>query len=191
MKQAATIVIVFIIASIPPIFMNWFRGIDNHETRCGFLNLFKANYSGELADGVKASENGSDVRVDFTGLKRWSRVCLTAMERDQFAFADPRDNPANGTHFYRRGRWACQIPFRHDAVAVALVGPDGGTYAHQVVIRLDTELHIADVYGEGLPDGFRQCAPVQDAVARCAWITRHGQRLCWLLFPAEQARSER
>lgn len=184
MKYLARIVFVVAIASVPPAFMKWYRAIDKSETRCGFFNVFKPDYSGELAEGVKASGDESDIRLDFTGLTNWSKVCLTQMHEDRFAFADRAEDPANVPGFHRRGRWACDIPNRHHAVAVALTRPDGGTYAHQLVIPLAA--HIAEHrYGHELPRGFRQCAPVHEAVARCVWITWYGQNLCWLLFPIE------
>jgi hypothetical protein len=188
MKRLASFVLIVAIASVPPVFMRWYRAIDTSETRCGYLNLLEPDYSGELAGGVKISRAGSEVRLDFTGLTNWSKVCLTAMREDSFEFADRAEDPANRPGFHRRGRWGCNIPNRHDAVAVALIKADGGTYAHQLVIPGATWLD--DSYGWDLPPGFRQCVPVHEAVARCAWVTWYGQRLCWLLFPTEPERPD-
>jgi hypothetical protein len=101
-KRLATFVLVVAIASVPPVFMRWYRAIDTSETRCGYRNLLKPDYSGELADGVKIRREGSEVRLDFTGLTNWSKVCLTSMREDSFEFADRADDPANRPGFHRR-----------------------------------------------------------------------------------------
>jgi hypothetical protein len=190
-RRIRNFLIILAIAALPGTCVYKYRTADVAERRCGIGNLFRWDYSAELVD-VRFSVDGSDVRVDFTGLKRWKKVCLVEMYEEQIN--GPFDeNPWEGVRYHQIGRWQCGVENPDDAVTVALIKADGATLARQVKFPERIRSLVASTYYAGGPEvkmyataGYRQCAPIERAVARCAQIGVKNPRACYLLFPAEK-----
>ena len=168
------------------------RVADEPERRCGIVNLFKWDYSSELADGVRFSVDGPDVQVDFTELKRWDKVCLVEMYEEQIN-GPVNERPWKGLRYHEIGRWQCSAGNPADALTVVLVKADGATLSRQLKFPERIRPLIADTYYQGGPvmkmylaAGYRQCAPIANAVARCAHIETDSLAGCYLWFPPEK-----
>jgi hypothetical protein len=191
-RRIRNTVIILAIAALPGMCVYKYRAADESERRCGIVNLFKWDYSSELAENITFSADASDVRVDFTGLKRWKKVCLVEMYEEQIN-GPVQENPWEGLRYHRIGRWQCSAGNPDDAVTVALIRADGGTLARQIKFPERIRSLIASTYYAGDPvtrmylaAGYRQCAPIEKAVARCAAIEVNNLRGCYLFFPAEK-----
>jgi hypothetical protein len=185
-KRIRSTLIVLIIAGFPATCMYKYRVADAPERRCGMVNLFKWDYSVELA-AVTFSADESDVRVDFTRLNNWKKICLVSMYEEDIN-GPVQERPWEGLSYTAVGRWQCSGGNPEDAITVALIKSDGGTLARQVKIpeQISRRL-IGTNYGGGLGDdlyeaGYRVCADIDEAVARCAWIEARGRRGCFLVF---------
>jgi hypothetical protein len=188
-KRARGAIVALLVLSVPATCTYKYGVADEPDRRCGITNLFKWDYSAELADGVRFSADESDVRVDFTRLKNWKRVCLVSMYEENF-YGLTAESPWEGMRYHQIGRWQCSAGNPSDAVTVALIKPDGGTLARQLKFPPPIRSRIASTYYEGGPGvemyfaaGFRQCSDIETAVARCAQIASSKPGGCYLLFP--------
>jgi hypothetical protein len=171
-QRVRNILVVLAIAALPGTCMYKFHTAEEPERRCGIANLFNWDYSSELAEGVRFSVDGPDVRVDFTGLKGWKKVCLVTMYEEQIN--GPYDeNPWEGLRYHEVGRWQCGLATPNEAVTVALIRPDGGTLARQLKFPQQVRQRITNTSYErataqiNAPAGYRQCSDIEHAVARC------------------------
>ena len=165
-----------------------YRAADEPERRCGVTNLFRWDYSAELADAIRFSADGPDVRVDFTRLRDWSRVCLVEMYEEQIN-GPVDENPWESLRYHKIGRWQCSAGNPDDAVTVALIKADGGTLARQVKFPEPVRTRIKSTSYQRGPGweryaaaGYRQCSGVENAVARCARIFSIETYGCHLFF---------
>jgi hypothetical protein len=179
---------ILVIAAFPATCAYKFGTADEAERRCGTVaNIFRWDYSSELANGIRFSADESDIRLDFTRLKNWKRVCLVSMYEDMIN-GSSRERRSDEPGFYEIGRGECSDGNPVDAFTVALIKPDGGTLARQ--IKIPGEIRgrlIGTDYGGYLEEhlyeaGYRVCSEIDNAVARCAWQEARSQRLCYLLF---------
>jgi hypothetical protein len=191
-KRARGAIVALLVLSVPATCTYKYGVADEPDRRCGITNLFKWDYSAELAEGVRFSADESDVRVDFTRLKNWKRVCLMSMYEEELN-GPVRERPWEGLGYYELGRWQCSAGNPVDAVTVALIKRDGGTLARQLKFPERIKSRIVTTNYEGSPGmevllaaGFRQCAEIESAVARCARIEPGKPRGCYLFFPPEK-----
>jgi hypothetical protein len=182
--------IILVIAACPATCTYKLHTADEAERRCGDLaNILRWDYSSELSNGVKFSADESDIRIDFTRLKNWNRVCLVSMYEDQIN-GSGQERRSDEPGFYQIGRWQCSDGNPVDAITVALIKSDGGTLARQIKIPGDIRGRLIGTdYGGNLQAslhdaGYRVCSEIDKAVARCAWRGEHPRRLCYLLFRA-------
>jgi hypothetical protein len=167
-----------------------FGTADEAERRCGTVaNIFRWDYSSELANGIKFSADESDIRLDFTRLKNWRRVCFVSMYEDMIN-GSGQERRSDEPGFYEIGRWQCSDGNPVDAITVALIKSDGGTLARQIKIpgeirgRLVSTNYGGYLEGGLYEAGYRVCSEIDKAVARCTWQEARGHRLCYLLFRA-------
>jgi hypothetical protein len=152
-------------------------------------NILRWDYSSEVANGVAFSADDSDIRLDFTRLKNWKRVCLVSMYEDEIN-GSGQERRSDEPGFYEIGRWQCSDGNPVDAITVALIKSDGGTLARQIKIPGEIRGRLSGTdYGGYLEGGlyeagYRVCSEIDKAVARCAWQEVRSQRLCYLLFRA-------
>jgi hypothetical protein len=182
------ILAVLAIAALPGTCAYKHRVADQSERRCGIVNLFKWDYSSELFDDVRFSVDGPDVRVDFTGLKGWNKVCLVEMYEEEIN-GPVDENPWAGGRYHEIGRWQCGVGNPDDAVTVALIKADGGTLARQLKFPESVRSRIRYTSYQRAPGweaypaaGYRQCSDVETAVARCARISSIEIHGCHLFF---------
>ena len=160
---------------------------DEYERACDFLNPFRADYSQEIQRQVQIKDDGSEIYADFRGLKNWKTVCVTLMYEDTITLPPPRESRNDRPYFsHQVGKWQCR---RNPVgtIAILLISADGGGLARQVRLPKHLTSKIENDYSLSRPPGLRQCADVQNAVARCAWISARGERRCMLLFPSQNS----
>ena len=180
--------IILVIAALPATCTYKYLAADETARRCGITNLFGWDYSAELTDGVRFSVDGSEVRVDFTRLKNWKRVCLVSMYED-WINGPVNENPWEGLSYRAIGRWQCSVGNPNDAVTVLLIKTNGATLARQLKFPGWIRPRIGSTVYERLPGwemypaaGYRQCSDVENAVARCARIFSIDTYGCHLFF---------
>ena len=181
---------ILVIAALPAACAYKFRTADEAERRCGTVaNIFRWDYSSELAEGVRFNADESNIRLDFTRLKNWKKVCLVSMYEDMIN-GSGHERRSDEPGSYEIGRWQCSDGNPVDAITVALIKSDGGTLARQ--IKIPGEIRgrlIGTSYGGYLEGGlyeagYRVCSEIDNAVAQCAWQEARSRRLCYLLFRA-------
>jgi hypothetical protein len=193
-RRIRNILVILAVAALPGTCAYKFRTADDAEWRCGTVaNLLRWDYSAELADGIRFSADESNIRLDFTRLNNWKRVCLVSMYEDVIN-GSGHERHTDEPGFHEVGRWQCSDGNPVDAITVALIKSDGGTLARQVKIPGEIRGRLVGTnYGGYLEDrlyesGYRVCSEIDKAVARCAWLERHDRRLCYLLFRVETRR---
>ena len=156
---------------------------DKDERACGLVNLFKTDYSNEVDRKVEFKYEESDVRVDFTRLRDWKRVCLIGWYNNDIVASSGQGLP-------QRAYWVGKSQCGYDpskVISLLLVRPDGGALTRNLRLETRTKFEIGGGYdGATLPPGFDQCAYPRDAVARCIWIGQPGHGRCQLLFPISE-----
>jgi hypothetical protein len=193
-RRIRNLLIVLAVAALPGTCAYKFLTADPAERRCETIqNILRWDYSAEVASGVRLSADQSNIRLDFTQLKKWKRVCLVSMYEDTITDSGREQGPA-GPNFYQVGRWQCSGGNLEDFITIALMKSDGGTLARQVKLpRHIWSRLIGTNYGGGLSDelydaGHRVCSQIDEAVANCAWIDVRGRRGCLLVFRPDKTR---
>lgn len=160
---------------------------DEYERACGFPNPLRTDYSPEIQRQVQIKDDGSEILADFRGLKNWKTACVTLMYEDTITLPPPRVSRNDKPYFsHQVGKWQCRRN-PPGTIAILLISADGGGLARQVRLPMNLASKIENDYSLPIPPGFSQCADVQKAVARCAWISTKSERRCMLLFPNQDS----
>jgi hypothetical protein len=154
---------------------------DQHERACGFINVFRSDFSDQVDKRVIFESNPTDLTLDFRAVGDWKTICLTTRyDADEFYFQPKVDDVRYNGWI---GKSHCTDE-RENAVTVLLIQSDGLALARNIKLPPGvSKIRIETNYATTMPAGFRQCENVADAVARCAWINVAGETRCQLLFP--------
>ena len=163
-----------------------FFSMDAEERSCGITNAFKADYSPEIVNGVTFNRDASDTTIDFRKLNRWRTVCLTSLYTyygdgsGEITLNAPGIAPLQIKAWHGRSRCTNDNP---RDVRMLLLTSDGSALLSKVILPADwRDVAVETNYETTLRAQFKQCAPIQDAVARCVPLPGSKNSSCIFLF---------